>query len=169
MKSHSYTRLAISSLIREVNFTLQLGGENDRTDLNSFDEGVELAIQNKNGSGEWVPLMFYTTQTKRKNGIIIGNISESSNQVNIRGHSVSYVRANNNERRRYSVKVCGELICESNASSNWIKFRWLQSVYQGIDQNRDRVFLDDVQISAHWSQHIIQLLGDDFNNQTAIE
>ena len=149
----------------EVRFTLKLGGTDDETKLNSFDEGVELAFQHINGSGEWIPLMFYVTDVDRAqddHGIFIGNIT--SRIVSIRGYNVPYVISTNNQRCEHKVKVCIDV-----DNNEWIKLRWLQTVYQGRSANRDRVFLDNVQISSFLTQQQGVILCDDFDNQTAIK
>ena len=142
--------------------------------LNSFDEGVELAFQHINGSREWIPLMFYVTSEDRaedRHGILVGNpISHSLRIINIRGYNVSYVVSNHNQRCEHKVKVCIDVVdMDRSASSNWIKFRWLQTVYQGRHRNRDRALLDNVQIRAFLIQQQGVILLDDFNDQTTIK
>lgn len=155
-----------------MQFTLQLGGGERGNPLNSFDEGVELAIQHMNGSGEWIPLMFYTTSSERniKHGILVGNIiSNSSKMVNIRGYNVPYIESTNSKSCEHKVKICIDVDKDSSVSPDWVKFRWLQSVYQERGENRDRVLLDNVQISTFLTHQQGVILLDDFDNQTTIK
>lgn len=156
----------------EVRFTLRLGGNERGNPLTSFDEGVELAFQQMNGSGEWIPLMFYVTRENRipDHDILVGNITPNSLKiVNIRGYNVSYVVSANNESCEHKVRVCIDVDVDNSVMPEWIKFRWLQTVYQQKRENRDIVLLDNVQISAFLTQQQGVIFLDDFDNQTAIK
>ena len=157
---------------REVKFSLQFGGMNIGSMLNSFDEGVEFSFRNLNSSSrEWIPLMFYSSRcTNTRNGrIYIGEVNDTSGQVKIRGYDVPYIIISNDASQSLEPRViiCGSEISQHSGQFNWIQFRWLQTVTQTSDPNRDRIVLDDIAISSYLTQqHIVKIFADDFNNQT---
>ena len=156
---------------REVRFSLRLGGTNQGNALNLFDEGVEFSFRNLNSSRrEWIPLMFFTFVNNRGGQINIGDTTSSS-RVQIRGYSVLYdsTIANNASRPLdVNLSICDSEIVQSNGTFNHIQFRWLQTVTQIADPNRDRVLLDDVEIHSY-SIKKYQIFMDDFNDQTTLE
>jgi hypothetical protein len=159
---------------REVRFSLLLGGTttlNPRASLSSFDEGVELSFRNLNSSsGEWIPLMFFTSvdPSDRGGGIYIGNVT-SSDRVQIRGYSVLYdsTIANDASISDVNLSICGSEIVQNNLF-NHIQFRWLQTVRQAAGPNSDIVLLDNIEICSY-SIKKNQILMDDFNDQTTLE
>lgn len=154
------------SLYREVKFDLQLGGLDDNLGLNSFDEGVEFAFRNLNGSREWIPLMFYSTRSNRNETIMVGD--RVSDKLKIRGYNVSYMNTGINHTTQL-LKICGNEIVQNHGYLNWIQFRWLQTTAQGRAQDRDRIILDNVQVSAYLQRHDIVVFADKFDNQTNIK
>ena len=152
-----------------MQFTLKLGGPGGLLGLNTFDEGVEFSFQNLNGSGEWIPLVFYSTRTNpRGNSNNFGDLLSENTLINIRGYNVNYTMLDNNASVEVELNICGEEIGRSDGLLNWVRFRWLQTVEQARAQNRDRVLLDNIQISAHSTQqHMI--FSDSFDNETSIK
>ena len=156
---------------REVRFSLRLGGTNQGNALNLFDEGVEFSFRNLNSSRrEWIPLMFFTFVNNRGGQINIGDTTSSS-RVQIRGYSVLYDSTIANDASRplnVTLSICGSEIVQSNGTFNHIQFRWLQTVTQIADPNRDRVLLDDVEIHSYLIKKY-RIFMDDFNDQTTLE
>ena len=158
---------------RKVRFSLRFGGIDDGNILNSFDEGVEFSFRNLNSSRrEWIPLMFFTSvdPNNRNERINIGGIS--AGRVQIRGYSVLYnsTIANNASRPLdVTLSICGSEIVQNNGTFNHIQFRWLQTVTQTANPNRDRVLLDDVEIIYSYLIEKHRIFMDDFNNQTTLE
>ena len=159
-----------------MRFSLQLGSpQNSGNPLNSFDEGVEFSFRNLNSSinREWIPLMFYATMSPiEKNRASAINVGEAFEQVNIRGYNVSYVIGSNNasETIQANLSICGSEIVQSSGLFNHIQFRWLQTVTQSGNRNRDRVLLDDVTVSAYLTQQLERdVFADDFDNQTTLK
>ena len=152
-----------------MQFTLKLGGPDANLELNSFDEGVEFSFQNLNGSGEWIPLVFYSTRTNpRGMSNYVGDFLFDETLIKIRGYDVNYIILGKDTSVEVELKVCGEEIERSDGLLNWVRFRWLQTVEQGRAQKRDRVLLDNIQISAHSTQqHMI--FSDSFDNETSIK
>ena len=104
---------------------------------------------------EWIPLAFYTSESNINNRIS-GRSPDTVNKiVNIRGFNVSYVIWKRNEIHTAQLRLCVDNIAA-------IKFRWLQTTVQAKVANRDRILLDDIEIST---QRRI-FLRDDFDNQT---
>jgi hypothetical protein len=159
-------------MCRTVRFSLRLGGtQNTGNTLNSFDEGVELSFRNLNSSSrEWIPLMFFTSiaRDNRDQRINIGDTS--ADRVQIRGYSVLYNSTIANDASRsldVNQSICGSEIVQ-NGIFNHIQFRWLQTVTQTADPNRDRILLDDIEICSY-SIKKYQIFMDDFNNRTTLE
>ena len=97
-------------LCREVRFDLQLGGPNGQLGLNSFDEGMEFAFRNLNGSREWIPLMFYSSTNKRsRNNNMVGD--RVSDKLIIRGYNVSYINIDTSPHTQL-LKICGNDIAQ---------------------------------------------------------
>ena len=143
-----------------MKFTLKLGGPDDAFGLNSFDEGVELAFQNLNSSGEWIPLVFYSTKTKPRNeSIYVGDLFFNQSSVKIRGYDVNYTIVDNNESVEVDRVICGEEIERSDGLLDWVRFRWLQTVEQAKAPNMDRVLLDNILISSYSSRRYTLLYG----------
>ncbi len=157
-------------MCRTVRFSLRLGGPNTGNTLCSFDEGVELSLCNLNSSSrEWIPLMFFTSRDDRDQRIDIGDTS--AGRVQIRGYDVLYDSTIANDASRsldVNLSICGSEIVQSNGSFNHIQFRWLQTVTQNPDPNRDRILLDDIEICSY-SIKKYQIFMDDFNNRTTLE
>ena len=156
---------------REVRFSLRLGGTNQGNALNLFDEGVEFSFRNLNSSRrEWIPLMFFTFVNNRGGQINIGDTTSSS-RVQIRGYSVLYDSTIANDASRplnVNLSICGSEIVQSNGTFNHMQFRWLQTVTQIANPNRDRVLLDDVEIHSYLIKKY-RIFMDDFNDQTTLE
>lgn len=153
---------------RKVIFYLRLGGPNTGNRLSTFEEGVEFSFRNLNSSSrEWIPLVFYSSTTKSNDLIKIGDINTTSQRVNIRGYDVTYVIGSDVtiSELKANLSICGSEIAQSKGLFNYIQFRWLQTVRQTGNTNRDIVFLDNITISSQ--QH--EILFDDFDNQTSIE
>lgn len=151
---------------RLVNFDLRVGYQDP---LEWFDEGVEFAFRlcdQMNECHDWVPVRFYTnmsiTQDHRNSLIFIGNES-SDDSLMLRGYNVSYKV---NDTHKVQLTLCSEEITQSN----FIQFRWLQTVRLN-SEGADGVMLDNVKIVFNSIMEGEQrvLLEDDFNNQTAIE
>ena len=152
-----------------MKFDLQLGGLDDRLGLNSFDEGLEFAFRNLNGSREWIPLMFYSSSDptdNRNTNIMVGD--RVSDKLKVRGYNVSYMNTGT-IRTTQLLKICGDEIAQNHRYFNWIQFRWLQTVKQEREPKRDRILLDNVQISAYLFQRQHVLFTDEFDNQTNIK
>ena len=111
--------------------------------------------------------MFYSSTTKSNDLIKIGDINTTSQRVNIRGYDVTYVIGSDVtiSELKANLSICGSEIAQSKGLFNYIQFRWLQTVRQTGNTNRDIVFLDNITISSQ--QH--EILFDDFDNQTSIE
>ena len=153
-----------------MSFDLQLGGPDGSLGLNSFDEGLEFAFRNLNGSREWIPLMFYSssepTNNNRNTNIMVGD--RVSDKLIIRGYNVSYMNTGTNCTTQL-LKICGDEIAQNHSYFNWIQFRWLQTTVQARAQNRDRILLDNIQISVHLFQQQHMAFADEFDSQTNIK
>jgi hypothetical protein len=113
--------------------------------------------------------MFFPSRDDRDQRINIGDTS--ADRVQIRGYSVLYNSTIANDASRsldVNLSICGSEIVQNNGIFNHIQFRWLQTVTQSATPNRDRVFLDDVEICSY-SIKKYQIFMDDFNNQTTLE
>ena len=148
-----------------MNFDLQVGY---RDELDSFDEGVEFALRlcNLTECDEWIPIRFYTndTITRRNPLIFIGNKSshESHNEIMLRGYNVTYEVG---ECHKVQLTLCDQRITQSN----FIQFRWLQTVRLN-KEGADGVNLDNVKIVFNSTlEHDVVLLEDDFSDQTVIK
>ena len=165
---------------RNIRFSLLLGGDNANYDLNSFDEGAEFSFRKINDSNrEWIPLMFFSSvdpvidnSTFRNNAIRVGEVDRHdtvSGHVNIRGYDVPYVIGSNDgiQALEANLSICGSEISSQNGEIfNHIQFRWLQTVQQASQPNRDTIFLDNVTITSSLCS---TLLMDDFDYQTTIK
>lgn len=161
---------------RNIRFSLLLGGDNANYDLNSFDEGAEFSFRKINDSNrEWIPLMFFSSvdPKDRNNAIRVGEIhgldTVSNQVVNIRGYDVPYVIGSNDgiQALEANLSICGSEISSQNGEIfNHIQFRWLQTVQQASQPNRDAIFLDNVTITSSLCS---MLLMDDFDHQTTIK
>ena len=153
-----------------MKFDLQLGGSGGPgLELDSFDEGLEFAFRNLNGSREWIPLMFYSSSDptdNRNTNIMVGD--RVSDKLKVRGYNVSYMNTGTNCTTQL-LKICGDKIAQNHRYFNWIQFRWLQTVKQEREPKRDRILLDNVQISAYLFQRQHVLFTDEFDNQTNIK
>ena len=93
-----------------------------------------------------------------------------SDKLELRGYNVPYMNIGTN-RHDQLLKICGDQIAQNPGLGylNWIQFRWLQTVTQQREPNRDRILLDDVQVSLYnlFQQHVI--FTDKFDNQTSIK
>ena len=148
-----------------MNFDLQLGYQNS---LDSFDEGVEFAVRLCTSLVEchdWIPIRFYTNGTTRRNNFIrIGNNNShgSLREIMLRGYNVTYKFYEDHEFHKVRLTLCSDSI----AQSDYVQFRWLQTVrlnHEGADQ----VNLDNVNITSLEGGRV--LLEDDFNDQTALK
>ena len=158
---------------RNIRFSLLFGGRNN---LNSFDEGAEFSFRKINDSnGEWIPLMFFSSvdPKDRNNAIMVGQIhgldTVSSQVVNIRGYDVPYVIGSNDgiQALEANLSICGSEISSQNGEIfTHIQFRWLQTVQQASQPNRDTIFLDNITITSSLCS---TLLMDDFDYQTTIK
>ena len=86
------------------------------------------------------------------------DVHAASNTVNIRGFNVSYVLLENDQIHTANLRLC----VDDTFHVASINFRWLQTTAQVKAMNRDRILLDNIEISA---QERI-LLRDDFHNQS---
>lgn len=149
---------------RFVNFDLQLGYQNS---LDSFDEGVEFAVRlctSLTECHDWIPIRFYTNGTTRRNSIRIGN-NNGHGEILLRGYNVTYELYKDHEFHEVQSTLCSDSI----AQSDYIQFRWLQTVRLN-QEGADQVNLDNVKIifnSTLEGGHV--LLEDDFNDQTALQ
>ena len=91
-----------------------------------------------------------------------------SDKLKIRGYNVSYMNTGINHTTQL-LKICGNEIVQNHGYLNWIQFRWLQTTAQGRAQDRDRIILDNVQVSAYLQRHDIVVFADKFDNQTNIK
>ena len=108
------------------------------------------------------------TPDDRNNAIEVGKVDTATGQVNIRGYNVPYDISSVNdasESLEASLSICGVEIAQS---CGFLQFRWLQTVTQTGDPNRDRVLLDDIAISSYFIQKY-EILVDDFDNQTMLK
>lgn len=143
-----------------MNFDLLVGYHNN---LDSFDEGVEFAFRlcNLNECRDWIPIRFYINNSTRNDLIYVGDKS-SHNEIMLRGYNVKY----ESDFHKVQLTLCSERI----AQSDFIQFRWLQTVRLN-KEGADGVNLDNVKIvfNSTLEHELVPLLEDDFNNQTAIE
>ena len=151
-----------------MNFSILFSSRNI---LESFDEGVEFGFQNLNHGREWIPLAFYSFQSRRNDGIKVGSdlmpLNLTSGLVDIRGCSVFYSLVGGTSAHSAQLKLCGREIMQNNASLN---FRWLQTVVTSCANNADPAYLDNVMISINSPQeHDIVLFKDDFNSEMMIK
>ena len=149
-----------------MSFNLKLTSDDERSQLDFFDEGVEFAFRTRI-LDDWIPLAFYAPRlsvTERKDVIIVGKIFADSNLIEIRGYNVSY---DNNDNYDVRFTLCGDAIDSINDSS--LQFRWLQTVRQKCLPNADTVYLDNVSVVLKSSsQHATVLLEDNFDDQITI-
>ena len=147
-----------------MNFDLQLGYQNS---LDSFDEGVEFAVHlcaSLTECHDWIPIKFYTNGTTRRNSIHIGDIN-SQGEILLRGYNMTYELYGDHEFHKVQLTLCSDSI----AQSDYIQFRWLQTVRLN-QEGADQVNLDNVNITFNSSlEGGSVLLEDDFNDQTALK
>ena len=166
--------IIINLLCREVRFSLRLGGTETGNPLNSFDEGVEFSFRNFNSSSrEWIPLMFFSSMNPddQNDAIRVGEVNTSSGRVQIRGYNVLYNSTLTNDAStplEANLNICGREIVQSSGVFNHIQFRWLQTVTQSRDPNRDRVLLDNVVINSYTTRKY-GIFVDDFDNQIMLK
>ena len=91
-----------------------------------------------------------------------------SDKLIIRGYNVSYMNIGTS-RRTQLLKICGNDIAQQPGYLNWVQFRWLQTTTQERAQNRDRVLLDNVQITAYLFQQQHTIFTDEFEIQVNIK
>lgn len=136
--------------------------------INSFDEGVEFAIQ-VNSNGEWVPitLVIRIDETDLVNGFVVGrHISIDGNVVDevvIRDYRIAPDAVGIESIYNFSVRVCNFVADPLNS----VQFRWLQTSIINIDGDMKDVWaLDYVHISYHDQDQNINavLLEDTFDD-----
>ena len=130
-----------------------------RGSLDSLDEGVEFGYRLNNN--EWIPLVWYSSQTNRDDWIKVGILT--NNNLMVRGFSVPFIHG---DTHNVALKLCGSEIIEDGAS---LSFRWLQTVNSTVMPNTDDIAIDDVQIRINSSTLQLVLLMDNFNNQMSIK
>ena len=127
--------------------------------LDSLDEGVEFGYRMNNN--EWIPLVWYSSQTNRDNWTEVGTLTD--NNLIVRGFSVPFIHGNTTN---VTLKLCGSEIIEDGAS---LSFRWLQTASSRLEEGVDDIAIDDVQIGINSSTLQLVLLMDNFDNQMSIE
>ena len=147
---------------RSVNFDLRVGYHDD---LDSFDEGVEFAFCLSNLTAaechDWIPIRFYSNNPTKRNDLIYIGRKNSNDSIMLRGYNVLYEV----DFHKVWLTLCSERI----AQSDFIQFRWLQTVRLN-KEGADGVNLDNVKIVFNSTREPeLVLLEDDFNDQTAIE
>ena len=134
-------------------------------DLETFDEGVEVAIR-RSEDEQWVPLKFYTLtrlRMARDEQIDIGIYEQNNSILSLRGYNVSVVAGDT------SVMSVSECICDERFFQEGIEFRWLQTVIRDLNNGvahtaRDSWFIDNVEITVHGSQNSSRTeFSDDFS------
>ena len=129
--------------------------------LESFDEGVELAIR-RSEDEQWVPLKFYTVASRRSVRIDIGRYDQDNSILSLRGYNVSVVAGDT------SVMSVSECICDERFFQEGIQFRWLQTALRnptGLTA-RDTWFIDNVEITVNGGQKSSRTeFSDDFSAQ----
>lgn len=159
----------------EVTFDLLL--EHTGCDqISDFREGVEFSFRNTR-EGEWIPLMFFASNTNfpedryiklpNEESIMENSITSDDGNFTLRGYSVPYVIQSNNDTM-HNVSVC----MRNTQDAIDLQFRWLHTTRQDNKSTiRDVVILDNISVTAHDSTHDFTLLEDDFDdeNQTSIE
>ena len=149
-----------------MNFDLQLGYQNS---LDSFDEGVEFAVRLCTSFAEchdWIPIRFYTNDTTRRNNLIhIGDYNSHDEVIMLRGYNVTTELYGDHKFHEVQLTLCSDSI----AQSDYIQFRWLQTVRLN-QEGADQVNLDNVNITFNSALEGGRvLLEDDFNDQTALK
>ena len=153
---------------RKVSFQLTFNDNHEETDLErscdileSFDEGVELAIRMSEDE-QWVPLKFYTLSSltmDRDVRIDIGSYDQNRSVVSLRGYNVSVMLHN------FSVMNVTEFICDERFFQEEVQFRWLQTVTRDDNPVRDTWFIDNVEVSFHEGQDSARIeFFDGFSN-----
>ena len=129
-----------------MNFNILFGSDGSPGPrLNSFDEGVEFGVQNRNHNREWIPLAFYSfhNPTSRNEEIKIGPDLMLNDRVTlIRGYNVSIYL------------VGGTMVQGANAS------------------NSDIAYLDNVNISINnfpEEHERTTIFSDHFNSESMIK
>ena len=121
--------------------------------------------------------MFYSSvdpekPKDRNNAIMVGEVNRRdtvSGHVKIRGYDVPYVIGSNDgiQALEANLSICGgEISAQNREIFNHIQFRWLQTVRQESQPNRDTISLDNVTITSSLCS---TLLMDDFDYQTTIK
>ena len=131
----------------------------DSSELDSLDEGVEFGY--RVNDNEWIPLVWYSSQTSRDNWTEIGTLT--NNNLMVRGFSVPFIHGNTHN---VTLKLCGSEIIEDGAS---LSFRWLQTVNSTVRPSLDDIAIDDVHIGINSSILQLVLLMDNFNDQMSIK
>ena len=142
---------------RKMSFQLAFHNDVDNVDggdtrvcdiLESFDEGVELAIR-RSEDEQWVPLKFYTLSSLTMNRdvrIDTGNYDQESSVLSLRGYNVSVMLHN------FTTMNVTEFVCDERFFQEKVQFRWLQTVTRDNDPLRDTWFIDNVEVSVHEGQ-----------------
>ena len=133
--------------------------------LESFDEGVELAIR-RSEDEQWVPLKFYTLSRfteGRDEQIDIGNYDQESSILSLRGYNVSVVAGDT------SVMSVTECISDERFFQEGTQFRWLQTVIRDRRTVRDTWYIDNVEIAVHRRQNSRTEFFDNFSDRSSIK
>ena len=131
--------------------------------IESFDEGVELAIR-RSEDEQWVPLKFYTLANRSSDPLI--DVGVYNNEVlSLRGYNVSVVLP-----EPFSRKYITECICDERFFQEEVQFRWLQTVARDDHPTRDTWFISNVEITVQSSLGSSGIVfSDDFSDRTAIK
>ena len=136
------------------------------TDVNNFDEGVELAIRSPTDN-QWVPLRYYATSNKPERAqpardITVGVITDS--MLSLRGYQVGTANLTGPTN-------VTEYLCDGAFLQEGVQFRWLQTTFRlSTNTTRDPWLIDNVVITVHsGAGYSTVALNDDFNGQDDVK
>ena len=129
----------------------------------------------ENGTGEWVPLMYYASNSNLgdiNNGAqspisLAENIPDDVNitrgNFTLRGYDVPYVIESGG---RHTISLCNR---DGSIFQYPLQFRWLQTSIQEHADISDVIVLDNISVSVHNGTQKATLFEDDFNHQNSSE
>ena len=142
--------------------------------LDNFDEGLELAFYNQNGTKEWIPIWFFSAHdpnVRTAQDISLGNITDG--RLTLRGHYVNISVENSDSENEAHIQICGPDVFSEETKDRLFKwqFRWQQTV--AIDDENDTdgdvIHIDSVKINiVEDSRKNLMLFEDDFESQNDI-
>jgi len=135
---------------RRVSFDIKF---NCLDPIDKFDEGIEFAARVCSSPSDWIPIKFIYTNTKKKEGILIGE-SEGTT-LHIRGYSVEKVLSDSESKASVQVNICISALTES------IQFRWLQTSFLQSNSIRDVWALDNIEICLESDVKMTRVLYHD--------